>query len=144
MGIRYEWLDDSKIIMLLYVEAPWTWTEYNQVIATVMPMLGKLNYPCATIVETSKFKILPKDGNALEILKNVEKTMPPNLFASAIVSAPYSIRVFMNILMKLRPRAERLALFTATIEEARTQIYARHREFYPDLAQNLPKAHLGK
>jgi hypothetical protein len=98
-------------------------------------MLGKLNYPCATIVETSKFKLLPKDGNALEILKNVEKMMPPNLFASAIVSAPYSVRVFMNILLKLRPNEQRPTFFTATVEEAQAKIYAHFQELYPDLAQ---------
>jgi len=136
MGIRYEWADDSQLIMNIYLEFPWTWAEYNEMVGIIMPMLRDLGHPCATVVETSRIGSVPKDGNALQILMNVEKMMPDNVFASAVVGSPYGIRVFMNILMKLRPRARSIAIFTKTMEEAEEKIKARYRELYPDSVAN--------
>ncbi|MBL8161996.1 MAG: hypothetical protein JNJ61_08420 [Anaerolineae bacterium] len=137
MGIRYEWADDHKIILDIYLETPWTWVEYNDNLKVIMPMLRDLKYPCATTVNTSKMGSIPNDGNVLENLIGVEKNMPDNVFASAIIAAPYVISVFMNILMRVRPRAQRLALFTSTPQEAHQKIYARYRELYPDLAEKI-------
>jgi hypothetical protein len=131
MGVRYEWADDRQIIMNIYVEQPWTWTEYNALMVTLLPILQDVKHPCATTVDCSQIGALPKDGNVLNILMNVEKNMPTNVFASVVVAAPY-IRVFMNMLMKLRPRAKVLALFTETMAEAHEKIYARYQELYAD------------
>lgn len=131
MGTRYEWADDRQIIMNVYLETPWTWTEYNTMMATLMPMLQGLNHPCATTVDCSRMGHLPKDGNVLNILMSVEKNMPTNVFASVVVAAPYAVSVFMNILMKLRPRAKVLALFTQTMAEAHEKIYTRYQELNP-------------
>jgi hypothetical protein len=138
MAIRYEWDDDRQIIMNIYVEAPWTWTEYNEKMAILMPMLQGVNHPCATTVDCSKLGHLPKDGNFLTILMNVEKMMPANVFASVVVAAPYVVSAFMNILMKLRPRAKVLAAFTQTMAEAHAKIYARYEELPAHLKQNEP------
>ncbi len=137
MGVRYEWADSNKIILDIILEQPWTWAEYNAVMAEIMPMLKNLNYPCATTVDSTNMGPLPRDDNFLSILLNVEHTMPDNLFASVIIAANYSIRTFMNILMKVRSRAARIALFTETLDEAHSQIYARYRELYPELAHKL-------
>jgi hypothetical protein len=135
MGVRYEWADERQIIMNIYIEHPWTWSEYNTLMLTLLPILQNVKHPCATTVECSRIGSLPKDGNALNILMNVEKNMPANVFASVVVAAPYIVRLFMNMLMKLRPRARVLALFTETMAEAYEKIYARYRELYADTGE---------
>lgn len=133
MGVRYEWGDEHEIIMNVYIEYPWEWRDYTDMMDELMPMLNGLNRPCATVVDCSNMRSLPKEGQFLTILLNVEKSMPANLFASAVVAAPYGVNVFMNMLMKLRPSAQRLALFANTMDEAYDKIYVRYREQYPDL-----------
>ena len=133
MGVRYEWVDERQIIMTVYLEYPWTWKEYLDMMNVLMPILREIKHPCATIVDCSRLGSLPKDGNVLNILMNVEKSMPPNVFASVIVAAPYGVGVFMNMLMKMRPRAKVLALFTKTTAEAQTAIYARYSKLYADV-----------
>jgi hypothetical protein len=135
MGIRYEWADDRQIIMNIHLEHPWTWAEYNEMMEILMPMLTELGHPCATIVDCSQMHTLPNDGNVLHNFINVEKKMAPNIFASVIVAAPQLVGVFMNVLMRLRPRAATLALFTSTMEEAYEKIYARHAELQADKSQ---------
>ena len=137
MGVRYGWADINQIIMNIYLEYPWTWKEYNIAIAEVMPMLGDLAYPCATVVDTTQMKSIPKDASIMQVLLNVEKSMPDNLFASVVVGTAFSIQVFMNILMKLRPRAQRMALFTDTMEEAYVKIAERYEETFPDIARKI-------
>jgi C4-dicarboxylate-specific signal transduction histidine kinase len=139
MGIRYEWADDSKIIMNVYLEAPWTWAEYHQMTGIIMPMIRELGHPSSTVVDVAKMGSLPKDGNTLQILMNVEKIMPDNLFASVLVGAPYSITVFMNMLMKLRPRAKRTAMFTQTMEEAHAKVHARYQQLQASSKASLPE-----
>jgi hypothetical protein len=135
MSVRHEWADDQHIIMNVYLEYPWTWAEYHAMMATIIPMLRDLNHPCATAIDCSRMGALPKDGNVLSILMNVEKSLPHNLFASVVVAAPYTVSVFMNLLMKLRPRAKVLALFTPTMAEAHERIYVRYQELFPDMVQ---------
>jgi hypothetical protein len=77
MGVRYEWANERQIIMNVYLEAPWTWAEFQSVRATIMPMLGNLDHPCATVVDCSKMGSLPRDGNLLSILLNIEKICQP-------------------------------------------------------------------
>jgi hypothetical protein len=135
MGVHYEWADDRQIIMNVYVEHPWTWAEYNATMDNLLPIIRDSNRPCATAVDCSQMGALPRDGNFLSILMNVEKNMPPNVFASVIVAAPYGVMVFMNMLMKLRPRAKVLALFTGTMAEAHQKIYERYQQLYPNLGE---------
>jgi len=137
MGVKYEWADKSQIIMNIYIEHPWTWKEYNITIAEVMPMLRDLAYPCATVVDTTQMKAIPKDGSIMQVLLNVEKSMPDNLFASVVVGRAFSIQVFMNILMKLRPRVQRMALFTDTMEEAYVKIQERYETSFPDASRKI-------
>ena len=132
MGVRYEWVDERQIIMNVYLEYPWTWKEYLDMMNILIPILRDTKHPCATIVDCSHLGTLPRDGNVLNILMNVEKIMPSNVFASVIVAAPYGVGVFMNMLMKMRPRAKVLALFTKTMTEAQTAIYARYQKLYAD------------
>lgn len=131
MSVRYEWADNRQIIMQIFIEYPWTWAEYNAMMETLTPLLQSLDRPCATVVDCSRMGALPKDGSILNVLMNAEKKLPANVFASAIVAAPYAVSVFMNVLMKLRPRASVLALFTQTMEEAHEKIYARYQEQFP-------------
>ena len=135
MGVRYEWADDRQIIMNVSLEYPWTWNEYLDMMAVLMNILRETKHPCATTVDCTHMGALPKDGNVLSILMNVERSMPPNVFASVIVAAPYGVGVFMNMLMKMRPRAKVLALFTPTIAEAHAKINARYEKLYADLGK---------
>ena len=128
MGVRYEWDSDDHIIANIYIESPWSWTENLEVVKKLMALLVDLNHPCATIVDVRNYGSLPRDGNIIQILLNVDRSMPDNLFASAIVGAPYGVTVFMNVLTKLSTHAERLALFTSSMEEARERILARYHE----------------
>lgn len=137
MPIRYEWADDSHLILNFYIEFPWTWTEYNQLVDEVMPMLAELKTPCATAVDTTKMGSLPKDGNAIRNLMNLEQKMPENLFASVVVGSNYMVRVFMNLLMKLRPRAQRMTLFTKTMEEAHEKIRERHKQLLAEVGDQV-------
>jgi hypothetical protein len=128
MGVRYEWADDNHIIMNIYLEAPWSWDEFNQMIREMMPLLKEVDHPCATVVEMTQIGSLPRDGNLIQILRDVDRKMPENVFASAVVGAPYGITVFMNMLTKLSPHAKRVALFSYSMETAYETIMDRYRE----------------
>lgn len=128
MGIRYEWLDEQKIIVTIIIEAPWTWKEYNQHIDELMPLIREQKHPTATVVDITKMGSLPRDGNVIHILMNVDKRMPENIFASCIVGTSYGVNVFMNMLMKLSSHAHRIAFFTQTRDEAYTQIMGQHKQ----------------
>ena len=129
MGCRYDWADDSHLIMNLYIEAPWTWEEFDSIASSAFPLLRQLGTPCANIVDVSKIGQLPK-GNALMYLTRVERLMPENVFASALVGAPYIVSVFMDIIMRTRPRAGRITFFAKSIPEAHQKIRERHQERY--------------
>jgi hypothetical protein len=135
MPVRYEWADDQKVIMHLTIESPWTWQEYNAVVDELMPMIESLGYPCATVVNTENMGPLPKDGNALQNLLRVDKMMPDNLIASAIIGTPMIIQVFMNMLTRLRPHAARISLFVESTEEAHERIHERLRELKSEPAE---------
>ena len=93
----------------------------------MLPRIRESGRPTATIVDVSQMKVLPK-GDALGNLKRAESSMPDNVFASVLVGAPYIAEVFMNILMKVRPNAKRLALFAKTPEEAQALIAERRMQ----------------
>src|SRR6185295_4809886 len=96
VGLRYEWADDTHLIMDLYMEAPWTWDDFHKTSKTVYGILGDLNTPCATVVNIKKMGQIPK-GNVLAHLQQLERTIPPNVFMSVLVGAPYAAMVFMNM-----------------------------------------------
>lgn len=129
MGCRYEWADDSHLILNIFIETPWTWEEYDSVTGEIFAKMKETGKPCATAVDVSKMGRMPK-GNAIAHLSNMEKMMPDNVFASAIVGAPYMATAFMDILMRIRPRAKRLALFTKTMAEAHQKIQQQYQELY--------------
>jgi hypothetical protein len=69
-------------------------------------------------------------GNIMGNLQRMEKNMPPRMFASALVGAPYMATVFMNVLMKIRPRVKKIAIYTNTMEEAHFYIRERYQRLY--------------
>ena len=125
MGCRNQWADDTHLIMDIYIETPWTWDEFMSQARQTFATIQAEGKPCATSVDVTHIGTMPK-GNVLGYLTEVEKTMPANVFASAIVGAPYMVSVFMDILMRLRPRAQRIAIFAKTHEEAREKILERY------------------
>lgn len=126
MGCRYEWADDSHLIMNVYMESPWTWEEYDSVVSTLFSTLRDLGQPCATAVDVSRIGRIPK-GNALMHLNRMEKLMPENVFSTAVVGAPYIVSVFMDIIMRTRPRAGRITVFANSLAEAHEKIRERHQ-----------------
>lgn len=129
MGVSYEWAEDNDVILYIHIEFPWTLHEYTEKTTEVMHMLRDLGSPCATIVDVTKMGGIPKDGNVIQALVNIEKQMPDNLFASAVVGMSYSTSIFMNILTGLRPGAKRRAIFAKTMDEAREKVLSRYQEF---------------
>lgn len=125
MGCRYEWADENHLIVNVYIEAPWTWQEYDNLTTEMLPILQSLKKPCATAVDVTHMGALPK-GNVLMHMTRAENMLPENVFASAVVGAPYAVMVFMEILMRIRPRARRIALFTRTLPEAHERIQAAY------------------
>lgn len=133
MGIRHEWADSNEIILTIYVEFPWTWTEYLEKVEPLLATIKTKATPCATVIDVSKMQSIPKDGNMLQILLYVDKVMPANVFASTMVGANPIVMTFMNLVTKLRPNAKRLVSFTRTLDEAYSSIYKRYISQYPDL-----------
>jgi len=128
VSVRYEWADDDQIILYIYVESPWTWAEYLDVSRTLKAVIDALDHPCATIVDATRYGSLPKDGNAIQILLRIDKLLSENIFASALVGAPYGVAVFVNMMMKLRPRLQGTTFFTQTLDEAHEIILARYQQ----------------
>ena len=125
MGCRSEWADDRHVIMDLYIESPWTWGELMSQAEQTFLTIKALGTPCATTVDVSHVGPIPK-GNVLRYLTEIENMMPENVFASSLIGAPYLVSVFMDIIMRMRPRAQRIALFAKTREEAHAKILERY------------------
>ncbi|MBC8172175.1 MAG: hypothetical protein H7X77_10900 [Anaerolineae bacterium] len=126
MPVHYEWVDDSHFAMNLYLEAPWGWEEFDGTAREVYGLLREHKQPCGVVVNVSKMGGIPK-GNVLAHLQQVERLIPDNVFVSVLVGAPYAATVFMNILMKIRPRAKRMTVFANTREEAYSVIRRRQQ-----------------
>lgn len=127
MGCRHGWVDNDHIVMAIYIEAPWTWDEFMQDAAHCFDMVKTHGKPCATLVDVTGMGTMP-NGNALRYLSTIETTMPDNVFASVLVGAPDLLRVLMDIIMRLRPRAKRVALFAKSHDDARAKIMERYAQ----------------
>lgn len=132
MSIRYEWADDDQIILYITVEDPWTWAEYLNVARTLKSVIDALDHPCATIIDATRYGSLPKDGNAIHILLKIDKLLSENIFASALVGAPSGVIVFINMMMRLRPRLQSTTFFTQTVEDAHARILERYQQIRTD------------
>lgn len=130
MGIQYTLEDRGYLIISLAIVSPWTWAEYHELLPKLIQIMETTAQPCATIVDATQIGNFPNDGNFLQTLLTVEKTMPTSMFASVLVGSPYILQVFMNMVMKLRPNAKRVTLFCPTITEAHEQIAARYLDLY--------------
>ena len=126
MGIYFKWDNpDRQDILLFVIQTPWTWQEYDDAATQAFALLAQQQHPVANIVEATHAGRLPP-GNPLPHLRRVYQQMPPNMTASVVVGASPTIRLFVNVLTGIYPRAKRLARFTATIDEARAIINEQH------------------
>jgi hypothetical protein len=132
VAVRYEWANDEQLIMYIFIESPWTWTEYLETVQTLKTLIDALDHPCATIVDATHYGSLPKDGNAIQVLLKIDKLLSENIFASALVKAPHGVTVFLNVMMKLHPRLSRILIFAETVDEASTEILERYRQMRKD------------
>ena len=135
MGCRNQWADDTHLIMDIYIEAPWTWDEFMSLARQTFTTIQAEGKPCATTVDVTQIGAFPK-GNVLGYLTQVEKMMPADVFASVIIGAPYMVTVFMEIMMRIRPRAQRIALFAKTHEEAREKVMERYAKLNTAVEKN--------
>lgn len=124
MGIHYDWYNEARDIILFRIETPWTWDEYEQIGPQMAAEITQRGIPIANMVDVSKMGALPP-GNPLAHLQKAGKTMPKNLYASAIVGAPYGATVFMDILIRLQPQHKQKMFFVKTMEEALERIAQR-------------------
>lgn len=124
MPVRCEWADSRHQICHFYLDTPWTWAELRVVGDAMFEEIRGLDHPVATIVDVSRVKGVPK-GDILSNLQHVDAQMPSNVFASVVVGAPRVIIAFMNVLIRLRPSAKRIALFARTLDEAHLLVQQR-------------------
>ena len=111
--------------MDLYIEAPWTWDEFMSHVEQVFALIRAEDKPCATTVDVSRMGAFPV-GNVLRHLNEIDSQMPDTVFISVIIGAPQIVSVFMEILMRMRPHAQRVGLFAKTHEDARAKIMERY------------------
>jgi hypothetical protein len=128
VGVRYEWADERQIIMNIYMEAPWTWQQYNDMVDAIMPLIHDLQRPAATVVDVTKMGTVPEPGSILPNLLRMEKAMPENVFATVVVGTPLAAKIFVEMLMRLRPRMDRITLFADTMTEAHEKILAHYAQ----------------
>lgn len=131
MGVRFEWADDRHIILNFYIESPWTWEEYNQAAAKSAVLLKDLKYPCASAVDTTHMGSIPS-GNVIQHLTRMEKGIPDNVFATALIGAPAAIKFFIDILEKLRWNQTRKTLYAENMQQAHEKIYQLYKKLYPE------------
>src|SRR5690348_6382305 len=106
MGIRFEWDDPNrKEIMLFLVRRPWTWEEYDEIADQAFAVLAQQSHPVATIVDVTQGGKLPL-GSPMPHLRRVYRLMPPTLTVSVVVGGPPAIRLFINVLASIYPRAK--------------------------------------
>lgn len=133
MGIRYEWSDEEEIVLIAYIEYPWTWAEHLEKLESIFSVVKEKKTPCAIVVDMTKMQSIPRDGNMLQILLYTDKVMPSNVFAIIMVGANPIAAAFMNVVTKLRPTAKRVSLFTRNLDEAYRLAYKRYTDQYPHL-----------
>jgi hypothetical protein len=122
MGIHFTWDDLARQDILLFViQTPWTWQEYDDAADEAFALLAQQQQPVANIVDATQAGKLPP-GNPLPHLRHVYRLMPNNMTASVVVGASPTVRLFINVLGGIYPRAKSLAYFAATIQEARAII----------------------
>ena len=126
MGIHFTWDDPNRQdALLIVIQHPWTWQEYDDSADQAFALLAQQQHPVANIVDVTRAGKLPL-GNPLPHLRHVYRMMPANMTASVVVGASPSIRLFVNVLTGIYPRAKSLAHFTTTMEEARAIIKEQH------------------
>lgn len=121
MGIQARWANDEYRAVIISIVHPWKWEEYDRIVDELIIMMGTVDHPCATIVDTSNMGALPK-GSPIAHMKRFEQMRPKNQFAGVMVGAPYSARIFLDIMVKLRPAAANLRLYANSIEDAHKMI----------------------
>jgi hypothetical protein len=122
MGVKYHWHEPS--ILVITVKAPWTWEEYMRVAEDAFSEMAQYEGKLATIVDIREMGGLPQ-GSMLNQLREISRILPENIDISVMVGAPAIVNAFMGVFMRLNPRAQRIATFTATLEEAFTLIQQR-------------------
>jgi hypothetical protein len=114
--------------MNIYMEAPWTWQQYNDMVDAIMPLIHDLQRPAATVVDVTKMGTVPEPGSILPNLLRMEKAMPENVFATVVVGTPLAAKIFVEMLMRLRPRMDRITLFADTMVEAHEKVLAHYAQ----------------
>lgn len=122
MSVQYQW--HNPAVLVITVKSPWDWDEYMGVAEAAFSEMAHHDGKLATIVDIHEMGGLPS-GSMLNQLGRISKLLPENLDTSVLVGAPYIVNTFMSVFMRLSPRAERVTVFAATIEEALNLIQQR-------------------
>jgi hypothetical protein len=135
VGIRFEWADERRIILNVFIEHPWTWQEYNDNTQKIFAEVRTTGRPASTVVDVTHMKAIPQ-GSALTHLRHMEESMPESVFVTVVVGAPHIAVILLDILMRIRPRFRRKTLFTSTMDEAHEQVYKIYDQLYTSSEPN--------
>jgi hypothetical protein len=130
MGVKFEWETSDHNVMYCLIEYPWTWQEYQTMLDVLTAELRRETHPVATIVDVTQMKSFPPNENVMQNLRRVDTLMPDNVFGSVMVGAPHVLVTFINILIQIRPKTRRIAMFANTLEEAHGLLEERYQSLY--------------
>lgn len=122
MGVNFCWLDETIVVITL--NAPWVWDEYMQVGVHLLDEIRQRRHPVATVIDVRASPTLP-EGSMLHHVRQIANVMPENVDTSVIVGASYLINSFMVVFIKSNLRAQQIAAFATTLDEAVDLIHQR-------------------
>ncbi|MCE7948573.1 MAG: hypothetical protein DYG88_14205 [Chloroflexi bacterium CFX4] len=130
-NMRVGWYDAEQTILVLEVLERWTWGDAVQSIVHVMnpAIVRKAPQPVYSIfVHDRLAKFAPKGGNALQAMRQILQTDPPNEVLAIFVRQTDVIRNFVDVAIRIYrlTNKEPKHRFTNTLEEA-LAIVAAHK-----------------
>jgi hypothetical protein len=128
MGVHFEW-DENKQVVVVQVEAPWTWEEFKVEVDKVYEQIAALDYPVAIIADIARMGPIPQ-GNLLRQLQYSQAHTPKNVKTTVLVGAPYIVTTFLNVVMKVRPNSTAEVLFALSAAEAKTLLQQRQQQLH--------------
>lgn len=141
-NIRIGWYDPDQTILVLEVLDRWTWNDAVQSIVHVMnpAIVQKAPQPIYSIfVHDRLAKFAPQGGNALQAMRQILQTDPPNEALAIFVRQTDVIRSFVDVAIRVYRLAnkEPKHRFTNTFEEALATVAAHKNTVQQTKIANL-------
>jgi len=116
MGVSIRWLDDSKIVLSLEFESPWTWEEFSNASEQVNTMLDTLDHVADVIIDFRKSKGLP--AGFLSQARKMGSKSHPKRGIVVIVGANRFIQVAVDTVRAVYRQIVKNIQIADTVEEA--------------------------